>query len=260
MADSFPLPAPLLPAHVVALSNHTTRSTSRLDTTCSQSFLRSCIPCSYSMPPIGALNAEERVSACVDTSPNFEEDSESEEIYEQPPPGPPLGERHVVDEDEPTTLTAEQEAEATRGLRSSTLFQFCSDESLLKVVKHMRREQFSEGEVRCVFFIVFTDCCWCTSSGGAPLLLLCWVHAGQTPDALWGACLDLCRAMKSSRCHLRFTSDTREACVICTCREGKRRAPRVGNQPQMLVFFLSGVGCTYAENLLPKILPPFFHG
>eukprot|EP00904_Undaria_pinnatifida_P001603 jgi/Undpi1/11443/HiC_scaffold_30.g13740.m1 len=100
------------------------------------------------MPPIGALNAEERVSACVDASPDIEEvEEDCEEIYEQPPPGPSLGERHVVDEDEPTTLTAEQEAEASRCLRSATLFQFCSDESIMKVVKHMRREQFSEGEV-----------------------------------------------------------------------------------------------------------------
>lgn len=84
----------------------------------------------------------------MDASPSIEEeDNENEEIYEQPPPGPSLGERHVVDEDEPTTLTAEQEAEAGRCLRSATLFQFCSDESIQKVVKHMRREQFSEGEV-----------------------------------------------------------------------------------------------------------------
>lgn len=120
------------------------------------------------MPPIGALNAEERVSACVDASPDIEEvEEDCEEIYEQPPPGPSLGERHVVDEDEPTTLTAEQEAEASRCLRSATLFQFCSDESIMKVVKHMRREQFSEGEVRCFFFQHF---CYCTSAA-------CWVHA-----------------------------------------------------------------------------------
>ncbi|CAM9413534.1 unnamed protein product [Scytosiphon promiscuus] len=76
-----------------------------------------------------------------------EEDGEELEIYEQPPPGPSLGERHQVDDHTISPLTAEQKAEAARCLRSTTMFKFCSDESITRVVEHMRREQFSEGEV-----------------------------------------------------------------------------------------------------------------
>lgn len=69
------------------------------------------------------------------------------EVYEQPPPGPSLGERHLVDDESISPLTAEQKAEAARCLRGTTMFKFCSDESILSIVAHMRREQFSEGEV-----------------------------------------------------------------------------------------------------------------
>lgn len=76
------------------------------------------------------------------------DDDEELEIYEQPPPGPSLGERHQVDDHTISPLTAEQKAEAARCLRSTTMFKFCSDESITRVVEHMRREQFTEGEVR----------------------------------------------------------------------------------------------------------------
>lgn len=70
-----------------------------------------------------------------------------QELYEQPPPGPSLGERHSVDDEPASPLTAEQKAEAARCLRGTTMFKFCSDESISSIVQHMRREQFSEGEV-----------------------------------------------------------------------------------------------------------------
>lgn len=100
------------------------------------------------MPPTSVLNTDEQVSASyADASVILDVDG-GEEIYEQPPPGPSLGERHVVIDDfKPTSLTSEQRAEAARCLRSSSLFQFCSDESIIKVVDNMRREEFSEGEV-----------------------------------------------------------------------------------------------------------------
>lgn len=117
----------------------------------------------------------------MDASPNVEEeDNDNEEIYEQPPPGPSLGERHVVDEDEPTTLTAEQEAEAGRCLRSATLFQFCSDESIQKVVKYMRREQFSEGEVRWFFVSLLLLLLLVLVLLVHLLLCLCLVHADRS--------------------------------------------------------------------------------
>lgn len=75
------------------------------------------------------------------------EDGDEELRYEQPPPGPPLGERHV-NVKKPTPLTDQQKEECAKSLRSSSLFQFCSDESIAKVVHHMRREEFTEGEVR----------------------------------------------------------------------------------------------------------------
>lgn len=116
-----------------------------------------CRLCSSSMPTTtGALNSEERVAGYVDPSPILDSVDDSEEIFEQPPPGPPLGERHVVDDHKkPKPLTADQKAEAARSLRSSTLFQYCSDESIRKVVEHMRREQFLEGEVRVAVFFFF---------------------------------------------------------------------------------------------------------
>ncbi|CAM9917439.1 unnamed protein product, partial [Pylaiella littoralis] len=72
---------------------------------------------------------------------------DEQELYEQPPPGPSLGERHSVEGETISPLTAEQKAEAARCLRGTTMFKFCSDESILSIVEHMRREQFSEGEV-----------------------------------------------------------------------------------------------------------------
>lgn len=70
-------------------------------------------------------------------------------LYEQPPPGPSLGERHTTSKND-TPLTEEQKAECAKSLRSSTLFKYCSDESILKVTEQMRREEFSEGEVFCI--------------------------------------------------------------------------------------------------------------
>lgn len=68
------------------------------------------------------------------------------EVYEQPPPGPPLGDR-LPHEPNATPLTEEQKVECARSLRSSSLFRYCSDESILKVTEHMQREEFSEGQV-----------------------------------------------------------------------------------------------------------------
>lgn len=103
------------------------------------------------MPTAGVADlgtAEAQVTKLAENTPIIETaNDEGEEYYEQPPPGPSLGERHVVGSETPTPLTAEQTAECARCLRSSTLFQFCSDESIIKVVGHMRREEFSEGEV-----------------------------------------------------------------------------------------------------------------
>lgn len=105
-------------------------------------------PTALSMPPISALSTEDQNADFVDPpathDPAFDADS-----YEQPPPPvPALGERHVVDEDQPAALTTEQKAEAAEALRCSSMFKYCSDESLANVVTHMRREEFSEGEVR----------------------------------------------------------------------------------------------------------------
>lgn len=80
---------------------------------------------------------------------------DEQELYEQPPPGPSLGERHSVDGETISPLTAEQKAEAARCLRGTTMFKFCSDESILSIVEHMRREQFSEGEVGRIFLCGF---------------------------------------------------------------------------------------------------------
>lgn len=77
----------------------------------------------------------------------LEGEDEELEIYEQPPPGPSLGERHAVDDKAISNLTSEQKQEAARCLRLTTMFKFCSDESITRVVDHMRREEFSEGEV-----------------------------------------------------------------------------------------------------------------
>lgn len=74
-------------------------------------------------------------------------EGEREEVYEQPPPGPPLGD-HLPHEPNTIPLTEEQKTECARSLRSSSLFKYCSDESILKVTEHMRREEFSEGQVR----------------------------------------------------------------------------------------------------------------
>lgn len=103
------------------------------------------------MPTAGVADlntAEAQVATFNENPPTLEPaDDESEEYYEQPPPGPSLGERHVVGSKTPITLTADERGECAKCLRSSTLFQFCSDESIIKVVGNMRREIFSEGEV-----------------------------------------------------------------------------------------------------------------
>ena len=73
-------------------------------------------------------------------------------VDEKPPPSVlPLAERSVVEsQDYPTSvvsLTAEQRDDVAKYLRTSTLFRFCSDEGIGKVLDHMRRENFSGGEV-----------------------------------------------------------------------------------------------------------------
>ncbi|CAM9102663.1 unnamed protein product [Ascophyllum nodosum] len=72
-------------------------------------------------------------------------------VDEKPPPSVlPLAERSVVEsQDYPTSvvsLTAEQRDDVAKYLRTSTLFRFCSDEGIGKVLDHMRRENFSGGE------------------------------------------------------------------------------------------------------------------
>lgn len=107
--------------------------------------------CGMSMPPTASLSAlttdESSQPVLGSVSVGGEVEEEEEDVYyDQPPPGPSLGERHQA-HDSRRPLTAEQKAEAARCLRSSTLFKFCSDESIANVIEHMTREPFSEGEV-----------------------------------------------------------------------------------------------------------------
>lgn len=82
------------------------------------------------------------------TTPSTGRQSNDSEEYLQLE-GPPysLGERHV-DAENATPLSEVQKEECARAIRSASLFRFCSDESIAKVVGYMRREEFSEGEVR----------------------------------------------------------------------------------------------------------------
>ena len=98
------------------------------------------------MPSLGGLVSEETSNAMLEAVGLDGEDEELE-IYEQPPPGPSLGQKHAVDDTTVGSLTADQKQEAARCLRLTTMFKFCSDESIARVVDHMRREEFSEGEV-----------------------------------------------------------------------------------------------------------------
>lgn len=100
-----------------------------------------------SMPSLGALVSEETPNAMLEAV-GLDGEDEEVELYEQPPPGPSLGERHSVDDSAVSSLSKEQKEEAARCLRLTTMFKFCSDESIARVVDHMRREEFSEGEVR----------------------------------------------------------------------------------------------------------------
>lgn len=99
-----------------------------------------------SMPSLGALVSEETSNAMLEAVGLDGEDEELD-IYEQPPKGPRLGDRHEVDDKKVGSLSADQKQEAARCLRLTTMFKFCSDESIARVVDHMRREEFSEGEV-----------------------------------------------------------------------------------------------------------------
>ena len=81
------------------------------------------------MPSLSALASDEVSTPVLGVVALDEEEGELE-IYEQPPPGPSLGERHSVDDESISSLTAEQKAEAARCLRLTTMFKFCSDESL----------------------------------------------------------------------------------------------------------------------------------
>lgn len=83
----------------------------------------------------------------VDSPASTEEQEENEEVYEQPPPGPSLGERLTITPGG-DVLSEEQKAECAKSLRSSSLFRYCSEESIMKVTEYMRREEFSEGQVR----------------------------------------------------------------------------------------------------------------
>ena len=109
-----------------------------------------------SMPSLGALVSDETSNAMLEAVGLDGEDEELE-LYEQPPPGPSLGQKHSVDDKTIGSLTADQKQEAARCLRLTTMFKFCSDESIARVVDHMRREEFSEGEVgRCMHAIQIT--------------------------------------------------------------------------------------------------------
>lgn len=99
------------------------------------------------MPSLGSLVSDETTKPMLEAVGLDGEDEELD-IYEQPPPGPSLGERHSVDEASVEGLSDEYKAEAARCLRLTTMFKFCSDESIARVVEHMRREEFSEGEVK----------------------------------------------------------------------------------------------------------------
>lgn len=98
------------------------------------------------LPSLSALGGSDDTSTPVLDVVGLDGEDE-QELYEQPPPGPSLGERHSVDDEPISPLTAEQKAEAARCLRCTTMFKFCSDESIMSIVQNMRREQFSEGEV-----------------------------------------------------------------------------------------------------------------
>lgn len=99
------------------------------------------------MPSLSTLVPDDTAKPMLEVVGLDEEDEELD-IYEQPPPGPSLGERHSVDDKTSLgSLTADQKAEAARCLRLTTMFKFCSDESIARVVDHLRREEFSEGEV-----------------------------------------------------------------------------------------------------------------
>lgn len=58
-----------------------------------------------------------------------------------------LGQHHL-DADKHVPLSRDEMEECARALRSSSLFRFCSDETIVKVIGAMRREEFPEGEVR----------------------------------------------------------------------------------------------------------------
>lgn len=103
-----------------------------------------------SMPSLGALVSDEASNAMLEAVGLDGEDEEELELYEQPPPGPSLGQKHSVDDKTVGSLTADQKQEVARCLRLTTMFKFCSDESISRVVDNMRREEFSEGEVKCM--------------------------------------------------------------------------------------------------------------
>lgn len=98
------------------------------------------------MPSLGALVSDETSNAMLEAV-GLDGEDEDELSYEQPPKHPSLGERHSVDDNTISKLTADQKQEAARCLRLTTMFKFCSDESIARVVDHLRREEFSEGEV-----------------------------------------------------------------------------------------------------------------
>ncbi|CAM9691753.1 unnamed protein product [Ectocarpus fasciculatus] len=103
-------------------------------------------PSTASLSALATDESAQPVLGSVGVGGEVEVEEEEDLYYDQPPPGPSLGERHQAHNTR-RPLTAEQKAEAARCLRSTTLFKFCSDESIVKVVEHMTREPFSEGEV-----------------------------------------------------------------------------------------------------------------
>lgn len=104
------------------------------------------LPSTASLSSLAPDESAQPVLGSVGVGGEVEVEEEEDVYYDQPPPGPSLGERHQAHNTR-RPLTAEQKAEAARCLRSTTLFKFCSDESIVKVVEHMAREPFSEGEV-----------------------------------------------------------------------------------------------------------------
>lgn len=92
---------------------------------------------------VGTLGVNETRRTYVDHSAKLARQRTGEERGGRPYL---LGDRHVH-KNMTTPLSEAQRAECADALHSSTLFRFCSEESIRRVIDNMRREEFGEGKV-----------------------------------------------------------------------------------------------------------------